>query len=65
MRTVEETLEIVFAAMRDVSAPLGMNQRIMDRLSYWRSLRCRPPVGHQIRKVEPISSRLRKPEAKR
>ena len=51
MRPVDEALELAFAALRDVSTPLGMNQRIMDRLSYWRSIRCRPPGGAQVRKV--------------
>jgi len=65
MRTVEEALEIVFAALRDVSAPLGMNQRVMDKLSFWRSMRCRPPSGDRIRMVEPLSLRIRKPRPKR
>jgi hypothetical protein len=64
MRTVDEALEIVFAALRDVSAPLGMNQRIMDRLSFRQSTRCRPPDGDRIQMVEPISLRVRKPEPK-
>ena len=61
MRTVDEALEIVFAALRDVSAPLGMNRRISDRCSYWRNIRCRPPSADQTRKVAPISPRVRKP----
>jgi hypothetical protein len=65
MRTVEQTMEIVFATLRDASPPLGMNQRIMKRVSDWRSMRCRPPGGDQIRKFEPISPRVRKPWAKR
>jgi hypothetical protein len=60
MRTVDEALEIVFAALRDVPAPLGMNRRILDRCSYWRSIRCRPPNAKHIQKVEPISPRVLK-----
>jgi hypothetical protein len=65
MRTVDEALEIVLAALRDVAAPLGMNQRIADRCSYWRNMRCRPPGVGQTRKVEPISPRVRKPKPTR
>jgi hypothetical protein len=65
MRTVEEALEIVFAALRDVSPHFGMNQRIVDRLSDWRSARCRPPGSNKIRKIGPIFPRVRRPWPKR
>jgi len=63
--TVDEALEMVFAALRAVSAPVGMNQRILERCSSWRSIRCRPPSADQIRKVEPISRRVRNFRSKR
>jgi len=59
MRTVDEALETVFAALRVVSAPAGMNQRILERCASWSSIRCRPPSADQIRKVKPISRRAR------
>jgi hypothetical protein len=59
MRTVDEALEMVYAALRAASAPVGMNQRILERCASWRRIRCRPPNADQIRKIELLSRRAR------
>jgi hypothetical protein len=41
MQTVDEALEMVFAALRAAAPPLGMERRILERCASWLGSRCR------------------------
>jgi hypothetical protein len=43
MQTVEEALEMVFAALRTMTPPHGMKRRILERCASWLSLHCHSP----------------------
>jgi hypothetical protein len=50
MQTVEEALEMVFAALRAVTPPRGMKRRILERCASWLSIHCHSPSVDPIRK---------------
>lgn len=50
MQTADEALEMVFAALRAVALPCGMERRILERCASWLRLRCHSPSVDQMRK---------------
>jgi hypothetical protein len=50
MQTADEALEMVFAALRAVALPCGMERRILERCASWLRLRCHPRDVDQMRK---------------
>jgi hypothetical protein len=47
MQAVEEALARVFAALRAVAPPRGMERRILERCASWLSIHCHSPSADQ------------------